>query len=123
MPDFNGTPMTKREVLIAREAYARRSRETYTTGEWERSIRGLVEAEAAAAYPLPTVTRPRVVKDPCSSKLEWTVEDGYLRCREGGGWMKWAGYKLYSDFAPLPARVAVWAALLANPTETVEDDA
>lgn len=84
------------------------------------------DAEAAKRYPLPTVTRPRVVDDnpahPCGE--QWCVIDGTLRYRYAPGrdWMRWSEFRNHSAAAPTPGRVALWADLLANPTETVEAD-
>jgi hypothetical protein len=117
-PRFDGERMTKREVLIARKAYkdgaAAERGHAHDDAGWKPA--------AEARYPLPKVTRPRVVRDQHNPAQEWIVEDGFLRCRNAGGaWMKWAEYKLSADFAPLPERVALWADLLANPTEEVNE--
>jgi hypothetical protein len=120
-PEYDGQPMTKREVLIAREAYTRRSRETYSVEEWERSIRGLVEGEAAMTYPLPKVTRPRVVRDPRGiSSWGVRVPDGLTTpaihlVTDGGEWCPTGWSHVASA-----ERVALWADLLARPTEEVD---
>lgn len=66
-----------------------------------------------AKYPLPTVTRPRVVKDEFGTP--WRVgADGDLRHQSAGCW----------GSAPVRVtmnRVTLWADLLANPTEEVGD--
>lgn len=98
-----------------------------------------IQQDAACKYPLPLVTRPRVVRDTVTypdgstSEYEWCVlSDGQLVRRlvhRGGGpplaWAPAAEWRNLSDlhaFAPTPKRIAMWADLLAHPTETVEDD-
>jgi hypothetical protein len=82
------------------------------------------QARARGLFPLPQVTRPRVALD--RSGRAWKVEDGTLRMRVSSGtggagtWLRWDAFKAYSDAAPLPARVALWAELFANPTEEVD---
>jgi hypothetical protein len=87
-------------------------------------------AEAVKRYPLPKVTRPRVVADPHSWLVErdeafgkvavyWTVASAAAAvnpCDHDGVLLQ----------APTPmarptaARIALWADLLARPTEEVE---
>lgn len=74
----------------------------------ERRVTG-PEAEAKARYPLPRMLRPRVVKDPEFQHCEWRVCGGELSAGAYG-----------QLFTPTPARVAMWADLLANPTELVD---
>lgn len=71
--------------------------------------------EAAKRYPLPTEQRPRVVHE---EGLEWCVIDGALHHRQSSpSGLRW----LQTNYAePTAARIAMWADLLANPTETVE---
>lgn len=117
---------TEREMVLAkRQTWAwsqadAQNHNYHVTGpcsQCERARRG-----AAEQFPL-LVTRPRVVRDPIMKDVEWKVEDGYLRARRGSGtWIKWVEWSARdSDFAPLAKRVAMWADLLANPTEQVED--
>lgn len=73
--------------------------------------------EARKRYPLPRVTRPRVVKD--ATGWEWMLADGsQLRYRASFA-------SDWSDSLNLGAkgRIAALRDLLANPTETVEEDA
>lgn len=72
--------------------------------------------EAAKRYPLPTVTRPRVVVDPHSGLVRWYVDGQGQIVHEQIG----PEFTLMADSWPTPERVALWADLLANPTETVE---
>jgi hypothetical protein len=119
-PEYDGQPMTKREVLIAREAYTRRSRETYSVEEWERSIRGLVEGEAAMTYPLPKVTRPRVVMDGDGAGWRFIpISEGV----ENGRFERSDTRDLWRPVSQVPAWpdiIAILADLLANPTEEVD---
>lgn len=90
------------------------------------SGRALDQYRSAAEhrYPLPKVTRPRVVPDPHGgSALEWSVrtdDTGKSRIavqrRHDPG-----GFRTSFDGIYVTAeRVALWADLLANPTEQVE---
>jgi hypothetical protein len=84
-----------------------------------------VEAYATEWYPLPKVTRPRVVRD-CAAFTtteEWSVIDGTLRYRHrpDAEWARWGDFRGISTAAPLPERVELWADLFANPTEEVDE--
>ena len=117
---------TERDLVLAkREGYAR-----------ARGASGLLtpygiecaRAEAAGAFPLPKRTQPRVVKDPNRvHDAWWAVRDGELcwtdadpdQCRFISISVMWDA----SSVRPTRERVALWADLLANPLEEVEDDA
>lgn len=76
-----------------------------------------LEAEAATRYPLPKVTRARVLKNDTvfGSAYEFTVIDGTIKERlYGGSWKTPSGWLLTADV------VDAWADLLANPTEEVK---
>jgi hypothetical protein len=79
---------------------------------------------AEKLFRLPKVKRPRVALD--RNGRAWKVEDGTLRMRVSSGiggadtWLRWDAFKVYSEAAPLPDRVALWADLFARPTEEVE---
>ena len=78
----------------------------------------LLASAVEAEYPLPKITRPRVVLDPIDPNYAWRFVNGALQCERGGSgvWgntMTWALH---------PERVRVLADLVANPTETVEDE-
>ncbi len=79
------------------------------------------EAPLAAArlYPMPHVSRPRVVTD--ASKREWRVVDGKLEYR-GEDHRPWSNAEGCSFFIT-SERVRILADLLANPTELVDADA
>lgn len=113
-PDFDGVPMSSREVEIARSAYR--------LGFVERDHGHQPQPETW--YPLPNVTRPRIVKDPEWPGHEWRFVDGGLQLRAtkpfapaDEGWMRWMDFRVLSESAPLPKRVAMWAELIANPNE------
>lgn len=80
--------------------------------------------EAVRRYPLPLITRPRVVKDPeAGFDQRWRVVDGCLEYAvPNGPWHKahkrsnWSGVE-----QPTPARIRLWADLLHNPTEEVTE--
>lgn len=92
-----------------------------------------VKRAAAERYPLPTVTRPRVVADPFpTSPIEWCALPWagtgkaaiHVRRVPGGEWRVWTQESVAAASCVVTAeRVALWADLLANPTETVEADA
>lgn len=123
---------TEREMVLAKRAayvlgagyeygYAIAGRlPTRELASAERELRR--ERLAADRYPLPSVTRPRVVRDTYS--CEWRAVDGALEWRTVGH-ISWTppepsgrvdGMYLYPD------RVQLLADLLANPTETVEGE-
>lgn len=113
-PMFEGEPMTRREILIAREAFATGAR------LWTQHP----EAEAKRRYPL-LVEKPRVVTDReetlPSARCDWRVIDGALEWRISGvPNPRW--YPLTNSSLFLTAdRVRLLADLLANPTELSED--
>jgi hypothetical protein len=119
-PDFDGTPMTKREVLIARAAsnnaidWLLASAPELT---WHRA-RGREYAEQR--YPLPKVTRPRVVRDRFGEKWRVAPESGetHLEWQDRNNDTRWE--KKLGNLVVTFDRVALWADLLANPTEEVE---
>lgn len=71
-----------------------------------------------ALYPLPKITRPRVVKFDPTNHSELCVIAGNLMERHGPSfeWFNACGWQWSAEF------VAFAAALFANPTEEVEDD-
>lgn len=78
------------------------------------------EESAAAAYPLPPITRPRVVADSESFK-QFCVVNGQLLWRVADG-VEWERVNSTVAFSITPNRVRVWHDLLTNPTEDVPDD-
>jgi hypothetical protein len=115
--------VTEREaVLRERAAYTRGVVEgrTHNAPRWSSDA---IAIRAGRHYPRPTVTRPRVVRDPLDASIEWTVLYDHLHWRRVAGdsatdWM------LGPQGAPLGRVTAelcrVWADLLANPNEDVE---
>ena len=94
---------------------------------------GEIRERLAEEYPLPTVTRPRVVPCPTNPRREFRVVNGDLETRikpsyvasfDGGRACEW-GRVTDSEVESVPAnadRVRVWADLFANPTEKVPAD-
>lgn len=74
-----------------------------------------IQERAAKRFPLPKVTRPRVVAD--SEGNAWRVVDGNLECRDAVN--EWTRVRHCGITAE---RLRMWADLLANPTEEVEEE-
>lgn len=121
-PEVSATPhITERDAVM-------RERRAFSRGaiRWAED-RGMfmaeIQAESERTFPLPKVTRPRVVADPHGDG-KWTTEtafgmDNHPPC---------IAQILRHETVMLPIqayataeRVALWADLLANPTEEVED--
>lgn len=94
--------------------------------------RSCLSAVIAREYPLPKVTRFRVVPDPLSPCVDWRVigvcGEPTLMCRTNDeeGRSIWKVYPIDNGgvhHMPTTERVKLWADLLANPTEMVDDDA
>lgn len=69
-------------------------------------------------FPLPKVTRPRVVVDPETDSRHFSVRGGMLHHQwDGGTWetIAWRG------IMPTLARVRLWVDLLERPNEDVEE--
>lgn len=108
-------------MLTEREC-VERERKAFACGWMARGGgRYLGEGEAAHRFPLPTVTRPRVVNDHESLfPSAWRVVDGelqYCYYTENHRWYPAAG----KVWRITPARARLWADLLENPTEEVEE--
>jgi len=93
-----------------------REREAFTTGVYAVLGSNTVEQEATRRYPLPKVTRPRVVQDPVNPRREWRCVGGKMQTREDT--LAWYDVTEVRISAP---HVALWADLLANPTEEVDE--
>ena len=80
------------------------------------------ELEAARRYPLPTVERPRVVRDPGSPTVRYSMNGTTIHAEEAGldGWygLSWG----HSAYVATAQRVALWHDLFQRPTELVEDE-
>lgn len=117
------------EAMVTERDAVERERAAYTEGAkwaWRTNYaectgarfnhNGHVDRAAAYRYPLPTITRPRVVKDPHSADIVWRCDGGVLQYRQGNHeWSMGPGY-----WYAFPERVRLWADLLANPTEEVD---
>lgn len=111
---FEGEPLTAREVRIARHAF--NDGALYGRGPFVNSA----ASAAAAQYPLPKVTRPRVARDP-SGVGEWSVAAFhgtpaiYWRHSTERNWEAKLGILVATS-----ERVKLWADLLEHPTEEVD---
>lgn len=121
----NWTITERAAVLREREAFARGAQWAWVNNYAQCAGAkfnhdGYVDGRAADHYPLPTITRPRVVKDPHKANTSWRCKDGLLwyswTNKENQGW--YTGTVLWN---PTPERVKLWADLLANPTEEVTE--
>lgn len=114
-PSFQGQPLSRREIAIAREAMvkgAQHARLFPCQSDNEDFARW-----ASGAYPLPQIQRPREVKDGMGARwryvrgLEWRTSEKEL----------WQGLASYGSCHITENRIHIWADLLAAPTETVDD--
>jgi len=100
---------TERDLIRARrEGYAKHCEETATC-QWSREAR---EQFAAAAYPLPKVTRPRVV---AGLRAQYKVVDGVVHGRSNASFDWRVSASIHVD------DVVRVANLLANPTEEITE--
>jgi hypothetical protein len=116
---------TEREKVLAERAAFEdglirgTAREFAGRGDWMTALKRAV----AEAFPLPKVTRTRVVQDP-REPYDWSVREGALHFRwDQAGFDDWKRASgLYENLllTPLPERVKLWADLLARP---MADDA
>lgn len=113
---------TERELVLAK-------REAFVAGsEWHASswTGSLAPLEANDRYPLPRVTRPRVVRmDRTVPGREFRVSGGNIESRTIGVGLDGQPFRwtALAQITPTPERIRILADLLANPTEEVEDDA
>lgn len=115
----------EREIIL-------RERAAYVNGLIRGTAREFLhivdcEKAAKAVFPLPPREEPRVVTDPSDADYRWTIVGGFLRGRYAATeeWLRAIEAQRkghWSAWAPLPARVAMWADLLANPTRQVVDE-
>ena len=116
-----GTISERAAILRERAAFER----GFVTGRagcplaHAEELRPLGQKFAREAFPLPRVTRPRVVRWP---------DGGFVRLRNGAWQWGSDGLAYWRPLAPFyeayaTEKVHILADLLANPTETVEDDA
>ena len=118
-------PETKREILIAREAV----KEALLSQGYSLSI---VNSVAREKYPLPFITRLRVVTDESDSgnPVEWRLVGDQLQVRMPTNPVhmpnSYVGPNWQSATIPFvlrlfPSRIKMLAELIENPTEWVED--
>lgn len=121
---FDGTPMTKREIRIARQAADSAINHAWP---WISSVGRSPwigsDAIKDRLYPLPKVTRPRVLKDRFG--VDWRMAGNVLENRERDG-REWRTTLAPTDcdgtsYLGTADRVKLWADLLARPNEEVED--
>lgn len=115
-PAISERDAIKRErqaVMDAVHELRRQNRLDFSSGSWEGSL-----TLAERLYPLPKVTRPRVVEDKANGREIRLTLDGYLQSRFGKG-HEWHSLTINQYVAE--NRPAL-ADLLSNPLETVEDD-
>ncbi len=114
---LNDKTVSEREAIM-------REREAYENGMVRGSAREFISMEdlreaVRRTFPLPKVTRPRVVTDRENPTIVWrfTEHAGFEWKPVGAeSWMMRG-----SDYQT-PRKVVMWADLYANPTEEVEDD-
>lgn len=133
---FAGRTMTKREVLIAREAYVTAVEDvTRAELDCELRFRESWTRRAAERYPLPKVEKPRVVRfnshdQPRGYVLALTLHGKELCYRYEAhdheksrtDWHRVADRNTGPFERDLQMLLDGYADLLANPTELVEDD-
>lgn len=103
-PEFNGSLHEERGWVALQPPMWQYS------PEWIRAV-----ADVKANPTVTMVTRTRVVRDEFGT--EWGVQDGNLSYRTATGL---TGSFKDSTWTITPARAALWADLLANPTEEAE---
>jgi hypothetical protein len=125
-PEFDGQPMTRREVLIARHAadeavkwmfaQMRRVREVAVEHVYGRDY-------ATVTWPLPKLMRPRVVRWPKSAApaFDYRAKDGTIEWANPGQG-DWTPYGSIQEDVQTPGFLRALADLLANPTEEVDAD-
>jgi hypothetical protein len=125
--------VTEREAVLRERAAAEAVLDAFKTAfaRMEKGYRDWAKAaplawwpchmrthDIAKMFPLPKVTRPRVVRD--REGWKWQCIDGRIQWSGPRGW-RFADVMTYA-VRVTPERVVLWADLLANPTEDVEDD-
>ena len=89
----------------------------YASGQTDLAYHYKAADAANNRYPMPTVDVRRVVKDPEDPRCDWRYRDDGLEARDHkGDWIE----RPYT--AVTPERVAMWADLIANPTERRQVD-
>lgn len=112
----------REKVLAEREAYQSGVNTMYMNGVVPATPEACQESVrllklAATRYPLPKVTRPRVVET-ARSGYEWRIVGGALQERR----IDTELWRIAEGWVGDPENMRVLADLLANPTEEVDDD-
>lgn len=107
---------TERELVVAqRAAYGHGARWYRAAGNCTIEI----DREARRCYPLPRVTRARVVNHGHGREWQWKFEDGRFHFR----FAPKALWEIANEaWAPTLQTVPIWADLLANPIEEVDSE-
>lgn len=140
MSDENVTMTRKEFVMAQREAFMRGADWRFMASECaplptpkSSGVGRYCEYVEAAkeTYPL-RVTRPRVVADPHrdTHSQNWRCVDGVIEFNAGAGcnfkpaFDRVGSQRIEKGFCtwPTPERIAMWADLLASPTELVDQD-
>ena len=108
--------ISEKDAVLRDRAAALRALMELTIATREHAAKRVAEL-----FPLPKVTRRRVVKDPHGVgewryTAAWSYPTVELRAQQDGDWR-------VTDWSLLVTkeRIAVWSDLLANPTEEVEE--
>lgn len=115
---------SERELVMAqREAFIRGARYERDNDETTCAATRIPDA-ANMHFPLPRVSRPRVVRDETGMfQCNWRVVAGALECDTGTGWQRTDRDDSHDTRMFVHAeRVRLLADLLAHPTEDVEAD-
>ena len=108
---------TEREVILCQQAaFEEGCRAVFRHEEGVTSWQGS-RTLARKRFPLPKMTRPRVVHDH-NDRCDYRAMNGTIERRD-----EWQDWRLVNDTPPTARRVKLWADLLANPTEEVEETA
>jgi hypothetical protein len=123
----NDKTVTEREAVLRERKAAEDAflAGTHTTFSCSGAARDYARQWAVDAHPLPKVTRPRVVRDPHDMNGRWAWyptlnEFAYAHPEISDG--DFYGPAVYGPIPVTSERVRIWADLLANPTEDVEDE-
>lgn len=112
--------MSERPTVTERQA-VERERAAWVEGflcgadNHSATVRSIALGAAVRHYPLPKITRPRVVADEFG--VQWKVVDGEVVLHANGD----DGGIDVNDYNTTTKRILLWADLLNNPTEEVEE--
>lgn len=116
--------VTEREaVLREREAFDNGATCARLALQCKQASQRSLEEIAKRDYPLPKITRPRVVRDfSLDTTREFRVVDGVIQARDIGRLNQEWGTEGLRGWKVDAAVIRTFADLLANPTEEIEDD-